>query len=283
MTPENLTNEKEITVKTADKNAVVTTRARSRKIKNGMFDTPEIVAVSLSALALLGVVFAYFFLLLPAREDDKRRKADFAQMQTQLADLQTKSAETKTKADGTVDLVSSVDRFEATFMPPAATGNAALYQRLNELIRANGLRNTAGPEYAPLEIVAPGTKSTTKQQSIFPGTSVNVTVEGNYANLRRFVSELENTRQFLIINAVEIESNGTGSTTSSGGSTPTQPAPVNPTQPNTINPRAGETGAAKQPPATSGAANPSRRGAVSMRLELAAYFRRNAPQTNQPN
>ena len=161
------------------------------------------------------------------------------------------------------------------------------------------MRNTAGPEYAPLETIdaAKAVKAegrAGKQQSIFPGTYVTVTVEGNYANLRRFISDLAATRQFLIIHAVEIESNGEGgsNTASTGGNdratsaVPTNPMTgiPNPTQPNPnkINPRAGDNGLPNMQQQPAPMANQNKRGAVSLRLEMAAYFRR--PTTIQtPN
>lgn len=288
MTPENLKDEKEITVKTVDKNGVVTSRARaSRTVKRGMLDVPEIVALSMSGAALLGVVLAYFFLLVPAREDFKRREAERSTMQAQLINLQAQSDETLNKEAGTVELVASVERFEHNYLQLPAQGNAALYARLNELIRVNGLRNTAGPEYSPLEIInaeranrneEQGAKA--KQQSLYPGTAVSVTVEGSYANLRRFISSLENTRQFIVINAVEIESNAEAGS-SAGDDSAAQPLNnpgMMPTMPQAnagkINPRAGSNPMPNPVSPQPLASTPNRRGAVSMRLELAVYFRR---------
>lgn len=84
-----------------------------------------------------------------------------------------------------------------------------LYDQLNQLIVKNGLRNTSGPTYAPLD--STGTKSTparsanTKYQTAYPGIAVAVTVEGAYQNLRQFVKDIERSRQFVIINEVELQ------------------------------------------------------------------------------
>lgn len=300
MTP-NLNEEKEeitvtaVNAKPAAPAVTSTTRARvsSRKVKSGMFDTPETVAVAISGLVLLSIILSYFFVLQPARDEAKAREKQRAELQTQLSDLQKNAEKTKTDAQGTVDLVSSVDRFEAAHMPSAVQGNAALYQRLNELIRANGLRNTTGPEYAPLETIPVGGKSSTKQQSVFPGTYVTVTVEGGYGNLRRFITDLETTRQFLVINSVEIESNetgGSGSNPAGGGNIPNnsvQPNsgipnsnPMMQPNPNSINPRLPAQPDILPNNVPSANENQRKRGAVSLRLELAAYFRRASGQPN---
>jgi hypothetical protein len=80
---------------------------------------------------------------------------------------------------------------------------------LNRLILKNGLRNTSGPTYAALEPVGakaiPGTSVSTKWQSVYPGIGVLVTIEGPYQNLRHFIQEIERTKQFVIINEVELQ------------------------------------------------------------------------------
>ncbi len=87
-------------------------------------------------------------------------------------------------------------------------------------------------------------------QSTFPGIGVTLTVEGGYANLRRFVRDVEADRQFVVINTVELE----GVTDTDA---PPPVAPPDGTDPNAV------------------AAPTSARGTlVSLRLDMAAYFRR---------
>jgi Tfp pilus assembly protein PilO len=45
----------------------------------------------------------------------------------------------------------------------------------------------------------------TKWQSFYPGTAVMVTVEGEYQNVRRFIRDIERSRQFVVINEVELQ------------------------------------------------------------------------------
>jgi hypothetical protein len=150
--------------------------------------------------------------------------------------------------------------FEGNYLSSPATGRMSLYTTLNDLIKSNGLRNTAGPSYSPLEPI--GTKaevqatvtaerqSHAKWQTIYPGVEVSVTVEGPYQRVRHFVHDIEASRQFLIINEVELE----GLTQSGAG---TEFAPAMSGRP------------------TAGAPTPGGKGAlVSLRLELATYFRR---------
>ena len=89
-----------------------------------------------------------------------------------------------------------------------------------------------------------------KWQSLYPGIGINVTVEGAYPNLRRFVRELEISNQFIVINSVELEK-ATDSSALPVAEVPTIP------------------GEGEKPAAP-------RSTLVSLRLDMAAYFRREA-------
>ena len=144
------------------------------------------------------------------------------------------------------NIAQSLDEFENNKLLGAGPGRISLYDALNTMIRKNGLRNTSGPTYTPLDpagtkTATGGTKASTKWQSVYPGVAVSVTVEGQYQNLRRFVRDLETTKQFVIINAVELE-------------------------------RSSETNSRPQP--EDAAAGSPQNSIVSLRLDMATYFQR---------
>jgi hypothetical protein len=149
-----------------------------------------------------------------------------------------------------------------------------LYNSLNQMIRSNALRNTSGPTYVGLDPIAVNAQGrvgqaaapanrlgTAKWQSLFPGIGVSVTVEGQYANLRRFVRDLEASNQFIVINAVELEK-ATNTDEAAAAVMATAP-PGGPQQPSVAG---------------------TRGTLVSLRVDLAAYFRRNntAEETAPP-
>jgi hypothetical protein len=47
-----------------------------------------------------------------------------------------------------------------------------------------------------------------KKETIYPGMAIDTTVIGDYPNLRRFISALEQSRQFLIINSLAFQGEG---------------------------------------------------------------------------
>src|SRR5260370_12619701 len=130
------------------------------------------------------------------------------------------------------------------------------YTELNNVTRRKGLKNPAGPSYSSLEPL--GTKSqvqptasaekqsNAKWQTIYPGIAVSVTVEGPYQSIRHFVRDLETNRQFLIINAVELETvtqswpaQSAATQEPSAAPPPTVPTPSAPAAPSIVAPPAG--------------------------------------------
>lgn len=232
------------------------TKIRRAPVLN-VIGLPELIGLAGAALIALITVFAYFYFYLPAH-------SQLASLQLERARLQGQVLKSKTELDTTTTVREEVDKinasmqdFETNWLPASASGRMSLYSTLNNLIKSNGLRNTAGPSYATLDPIGSKTQiqpsataerqSITKWQSIYPGIAVSVTVEGPYQRVRHFVRDIETSRQFLIINAVELE----GVTQS--GVVETSP----------------ERGAA---PVAGG-----KGGLVSLRLEMATYFQR--PET----
>lgn len=217
----------------------------------------EIAGLAGAVLLLLLAFISYFYFLSPSYTQLEALQRERSRLQTRLR-LAQEGYQHSTDTKSTVATINaSLESFETGRLAARGTGRMALYSELNQLIRRNGLRNTAGPTYsmlAPLgsrggqqQTSATERQGNAKWQSVFPGIGVSVTVEGGYQNLRHFLRDIETSRQFLIINAVELES-GTESNTSMGDD------------------------------ATSAA---GQRGApISLRLEMATYFQRGATDSS---
>jgi Tfp pilus assembly protein PilO len=207
----------------------------------------EIAGLAGSAVMLLAVVFVYLYFYSPAQARLGAAQIERARLREKLSTLQ-KDIDIQGSAQDNISRISqSLESFESERLTGRDEGRITLYNVLIQLIRSNNLRNTSGPVYNYLESKGAGTSQTasartvnSRWQSLYPGIGVTVTVEGQYANLRRFVRSIESSNQFIIINAVELE-RASDTETSVGD-------------------------------ATAGA----RSTLVSLRLDLAAYFRRNA-------
>jgi Tfp pilus assembly protein PilO len=235
--------------------------ARIRKTRGfSLIGWPELIGLAGAALIALLTIFAYFYFYLPAQSRLTSAQLERERLQAVLRSSEKGLETNKTVSERVNEITASMKDFEANYLSAPATGRMSLYTTLNDLIKTNGLRNTAGPSYSPLETI--GTKSQVnvtataekqshaKWQTIYPGIEVSITVEGPYQRVRHFVHDIETSRQFLIINEVELEG-----VAQSGAVA--EIAPVTPGRPSAVAPTPGGKGAL-----------------VSLRLEMATYFRR---------
>jgi len=184
----------------------VTSFLASRRGK--MFGVAEVVSLAGSCFVLLLVLLSYLYFFVPARSRVTSLNEDKARLQANLHTLQgvvVKGRDTKGQVD---QIATSLGDFQSSYLLHPEQGRMQLYEELNQMILKNNLRNTSGPTYTPLD--PSGTKTvgkatTNKWQSFYPGVAVMVTVEGQYNDIRRFVRDLERTKQFVIINQVELQ------------------------------------------------------------------------------
>ena len=217
-----------------------------------MFGIAEVIALAGSCFVLALVLLSYLYFLVPARSRLASLNADRKQVETNLQTLGgvvRKDSDTKQTVD---KIAASLNRFETEHLLRPDQGRLDLYEELNQLIVKNGLKNTSGPSYTPLDPAgaksASGKNVATKWQSFYPGIAVMVTVEGQYQDVRRFIRDVERSKQFVVINEVELQR-----------ATQTN-APVSV-----------EEGAAAPAPA---AGSGTRGSLVSLQLNMATYFQR---------
>jgi Tfp pilus assembly protein PilO len=180
---------------------------RSRRGK--MFGVAEVVALVGSCFVLALVLLSYVYFLVPARSRIASLKDDRKQLHTNLQTLDGLVNKEQNTKDTVDRVTASLQKFENAHLLRQDAGRMVLYEELNQLIVKNGLRNTSGPTYTPLDPT--GTKLTsgktvaTKWQSFYPGIAVMVTVEGQYQDVRRFIRDVERSKQFVVINEVELQ------------------------------------------------------------------------------
>ena len=174
-----------------------------------MFGIAEVVALAGSCFVLALVLFSYLYFLVPARSRISSLNTDRKQIETNIKTLDA-VVNKEHGSQQTVDsVVASLNDFETKHLLRQDQGRMQLYEELNQLIIKNNVRNTSGPTYTaldPTDVKAASGKSVvTKWQSFYPGINVMMTVEGAYENIRRFIRDVERSKQFVVINQVELQ------------------------------------------------------------------------------
>lgn len=241
----------------------------------GPVGVPEFVALACAALLLLAAVLAYLSLLVPQNSRKASLETEKGDVERLVLSQQTNLGSSKDTAQRVNEIMTSLERFETGHLGVASSGTKTLIEELNRLITKNSLRISGGINFTQLQEVLPGAENTPRArrqssgeqsaqrvvQSIFPGIGVTLTVEGTYPNLRRFIRDIEgDRRQFIVINTVELEG-----VTDSNAAAQLAP-PIN---------NGAEPGAMPQQPQA-----PTRGALVSLRLDMATYFRRAAASSS---
>jgi len=266
---------------------------RPRKVYGGMWGPPELVTVAFAMVALFFVAIIYIFMVAPAKRELEANRVKRDQLERQLLSEQGKYGGITNTEEHVAKLISSVDDFEAQNLRDATNGRTSLYQRINSLISGYGLINTSGPDYAPLEPADQGNgveseeeRGRSKYKSLFPGIYVSMTVEGSYQSIRRFIRDIETGNDFVVVSAVELQPSDAEKKSDSKANAEAQPVPqqVNPTKPsagpNGFAPGGFPSGPNANPNFGQGPSESTRNKGkthgevVSLRLEMAAYFRR---------
>jgi Tfp pilus assembly protein PilO len=246
--------------------------------RRGALGVPEIAALGVAALLLLTAVLSYLFLLAPQRSRTEALKAERDELQRRLQVQQSSLGEGKDTQQRVGEILASLDDFEVDKLGQSSSGSKTVVEEMNRLILKNNLRISGGVSFTQLQEAAPGADQSQPQrreanalrvvQSVFPGIGVTLTVEGTYPNLRRFIRDIEADHQFVVIDTVELEGvTDSNASSSSSGSAAPLPQTATEAQPG-VQPVA--------PPAT-----PSRGALVSLRLDMAAYFRRSNSAASQ--
>ena len=241
--------------------------------RRGPVGLPEFLALAFAALLLVAAVLSYLFLLVPQNSRKASLETERGDLERLLASQRNNINENQDTAQRVSDIVSSLERFETSRLGVASSGSKTLYEELNRLISKNGLRISGGINFTELQEVVPGAEKSPRArsqgsggeggprvvQSIFPGIGVTLTVEGTYPNLRRFIRDIEgDRRQFIVINTVELE-----------GVSDSNAEQVAPPVTNGAMPGAPQVQA------------PTRGALVSLRLDMATYFRRAAAASSE--
>jgi len=182
--------------------------------RTGMFGLPEVVALAAACLLLALAFAAYFLLLVPQRSTLVSLETERAQLQGQITAAKVNVDERVSTNDAVSNIVSSIRSFETTTLVAREVGVMPIYEELNDKTRRNGLVR-AQFSYAYQDEAVAGAAggrtaanlagSSQRRQLVFPAVDINLNIEGNYANVRRFIADMERSNRFVVINGVQLE------------------------------------------------------------------------------
>lgn len=220
---------------------------------------PELVGLGASALMVFAVAFAYFYYLVPARNRLAALQTERGELQQRLREFEAGAKQSSDTEATVVEIRESLSSFEGERLSlKRSTGRTAMIQELNDLMASNNLRQASSIAFTALDSPQAAAGKTVRVQqnkelNVYPGLGIALSVEGSYQNLRRFIHDVEASKQFITIRSVQLD-----------GADAQRSARRVVAQPSGDSPAAAVT--TNYGPAT-----------VSLRLEIVAYFQRESP------
>jgi Tfp pilus assembly protein PilO len=220
--------------------------------QRSLLGVQEIIALAIAALLVVAALASYLLFLRPQRVRLAELTEERNRLERQLQNARDEGQQSEsTEADVEKILTSLVD-FESRHLGENTQQSEwDVVGKLNELLSRHGLERNAKLSYTKFDVSGEGgrqsvTGASRPIQAVFPGIGISLTVEGSYHSLRRFITDVESDPRFIVINTVELEG-----ITESGANV------------------------SISPDGTMTAPAPAQRGTlVSLRLDMAAYFRR---------
>ncbi|MFN0122505.1 MAG: hypothetical protein ACKV2V_18575 [Blastocatellia bacterium] len=200
------------------------TDSLKRFFRNLKLSPLELVCL-VAALAFAGVVaFTYLTKIAPKQYEISDLNAKMRKHQAEIDEAKQKADALKRQSQHKQEIIASFDEFEDHLRDRGA-GTTGMIAEINKLSVANHLTVDAydyvprGADVVPVETPPPAvdgdaaarpapTPRRIKQArdlNIFPALGIDTTVEGEYRNLRKFIYELERSRQFLLIHSISFQ------------------------------------------------------------------------------
>lgn len=175
--------------------------------------SPIEVVFLIAALAFAAFVAGfYFYQVQPLQSELNARKAREQEMLGKLGKIKTDEQKRNEQANNAEKILASLDRFQA-MLKPDERGMTQIMNEISELgkthkvyagdasYRVTEAEPTTDENGNPL----PAQKIAEKKINIYPTLGIDTTVVGDYPNLRRFLADLERSRQFLVINSLTFQ------------------------------------------------------------------------------
>lgn len=172
----------------------------------------EIVFLAAALLFAGFVAFFYFSKVQPLGSEITLLKERESELNARIEKMKTDEKKFRDQAANAGKILESLQKFEA-YLKPDERGMTQIINEIDQLGKTHNIV-VGDASYRVEEAEAlidengnpkPQAENKDKKPKIYPNLGIDTTVIGDYPNLRRFLSDLERSRQFLIINALAFQ------------------------------------------------------------------------------
>lgn len=167
-----------------------------------------------AAIFFAGLVTAfYFYQVAPLDSELAARDQQIKDLKARIVKLNTEEKKRMDQAANAEKILESLRSFESN-LKPDERGMTQIINEIDALGKTHKIvvgdasyrvEEAEEPQFDENGNPKPLAASKDKTPKIYPNLGIDTMVIGDYANLRRFLSDLERSKQFLIINALAFQ------------------------------------------------------------------------------
>lgn len=173
----------------------------------------EIVFLCAAIFYASFVAAFYFYKVQPLGSELEARDQRIKDLNAQITKINTEEKKRMEQAANAEKILESLRNFES-YLKPDQRG---MTQIINEIDALGKMRQIVigdasyrveeadEPQLDESGNLKPQPASKDKKPKIYPNLGIDTMVIGDYSNLRQFISDLERSKQFLIINALQFQ------------------------------------------------------------------------------
>lgn len=185
---------------------------------------PAEVAATLLLLICIGAVIFLYISTLAQKVKLSGLQGTFEKNRGQIQTLTQQMLKPRISPQEALgQITDSIERFNA-LLKDRRSGQITIIDEINTLTRQTQVALVDRVSFSPFKENEIGTEADLRKHQkevvVYPGMALELTVEGQYPNLRRFINEIERSKNFIVINAVSfqgIEEQQRGSGAHTGG------------------------------------------------------------------
>jgi hypothetical protein len=181
-------------------------------ISRARLSVPEIAFLGAAILFATAVALFYSYKVLPLGYMVSSRNKSIQALKSAIKDQDDKEKKRLTQASNAERILESLSGFESRLTPD----ERGMTQIINEIAALGATHNVLvgdsiyrAEEADVQQLDENGNPkqrpNKDKKPKIYPNLGVETTVIGDYSNLRRFLSDLERSNQFLIVNSLAFQ------------------------------------------------------------------------------
>lgn len=168
----------------------------------------ELLAIIVLVAAISIVSSIYNSVLIQNDKQLSSLRDESTALRAQIDELKSTQNRKLMLVQNTARVLGRLDEFDNRFLKDITSGRLALVDEIHKLIRENSVELDSGISFKREEEEEQGKRVRKKEDDlskVYPSIEARFKLSGTYANLRGFIKDMESSRLFMVIEAIDLD------------------------------------------------------------------------------